>query len=95
VARWKWLENMSDGKFQPHLITPKRKNCPNELKSGEHLLADINADGYIDMIACEEWTDYASEKLDSLGWHDSRIQAILGKDLGRCMLLTIFDLHTH
>ena len=75
VARWKWLENLGNGKFQPHLITPKfdEKSCPNGLKSGEHLLADINGDGHIDMVVCEEWVDYRQRevKFARVAWFEN------------------------
>ena len=65
IAGWKWLENLGDGAFRPHLIAEQfnEKSNPEGLRGGEHLIADINGDGHIDMIACEEHTDYPSKEV--------------------------------
>jgi hypothetical protein len=57
VAMWTWLENLGDGTFRPHVITERydwEAENPSGFKGGEHLLADINGNGLLDIVACEE-----------------------------------------
>lgn len=63
VAMWTWLENLGDGTFRSHRITDRFD--PNVEKhtgfrGGEHVVADIDGNGLLDVIACEENVDWTS-----------------------------------
>mgnify|MGYP005834477995 CR=1 FL=1 len=63
VAGAKWLENLGDGTFRAHEIVPAFDESahPDGLRGGEHLVADVNGDGLLDVIACEEHTNWRAE----------------------------------
>ncbi len=62
VAQFKWLENLGDGTFKPHDITDGFDRETEEgLRGGEFLLADINGDGNMDIVFCEEHTNWGAD----------------------------------
>ena len=63
IAGRKWLENLGDGTFRPHEVAPgfHEDTCPDGLRSGEQVIADINGNGLVDIVACEENTHWGAE----------------------------------
>jgi len=63
VAELKWLENLGDGTFQPHEIIKafNKDRYPEGFRGGEFRLGDIDGDGNIDVIACEEHTNWGAD----------------------------------
>ena len=63
VGEWKWLENLGDGTFHPHEIIKAfdEDTCPEGFRGGEFRLGDMDGDGHIDLIACEEQTHWGAD----------------------------------
>ena len=58
VAGWVWLENLGDGTFRPHEIVNRfdERGSPEGFRGGEFCIADVNGNGRMDVVACEEHT---------------------------------------
>lgn len=63
VAMWTWLENLGDGSFRSHRIAKRDQtndDVPAGFKGGEQVVADLDGNGLLDIVACEEHVDWAS-----------------------------------
>jgi hypothetical protein len=58
VAGWIWLENLGDGTFRPHEIVRQfdEHASPDGFRGGEFRITDVNGNGHMDIVACEEHT---------------------------------------
>jgi hypothetical protein len=56
VAEWIWLESLGDGTFRPHEIVERfnKDAAPEGFRGGAFCIADVNGNGRLDVVACEE-----------------------------------------